>query len=183
MNIHQVILGFGLGLALGTAQAGTPPNAYLTISPWGGPATINFPNQAVGTTSTPQNTTLTATEVPNDPGYAVQIQNISISPSGEFSKGAGCNPGTVLDNGENCAFPTTFTPSTAGARSAAYSITCSVVSLATVSNIICNNTPQTVISLNGTGFVLSPIPSLGRVGLTFLAVSLLGFALLRMRRA
>ncbi len=177
----RMLFGMVFGICCGQALAAAPIG-NITVSPWGNPANVVFGNQAVGTVSAPQNTTLTATLVGGGPGDAVQIDAIAVSPTGDFVKGAGCDPSTTLPHNGTCNFPTSFAPSAAGPRAAVVTITCQVVSLATIVSVACDNSPHTLLNLSGNGIALSQIPSLGRTGVTLLALALFALALARLRR-
>jgi hypothetical protein len=81
------------------------------------PASINFGNQGVGTTSSPQVTTLI-----NSGAGVLTITSIGItgSNSSDFAQTNNC-PGSVPPNG-NCQISVTFTPTAAGTRNAALSV-------------------------------------------------------------
>jgi chitodextrinase len=93
------------------AAAGTTP--LITLSP----ATLTFANQATGTTSAPQNVTVTNTG-------AAPLTLGSISVTGvnrtDFAQSSTC--GTSLAQSSSCTISVTFTPSAAGTRSAAVAI-------------------------------------------------------------
>ncbi len=98
------------------------------------PTSLNFGTQTVGTTSTPQVTTLTNTSV-----FALNITSIGITGanSGDFAQTNNC-PSSVPAKG-SCNISVTFTPSTTGTRNAAVSIADNAL-----------NSPQTV-PLTGVG--------------------------------
>ncbi|MGO9272139.1 MAG: FG-GAP-like repeat-containing protein [Terriglobia bacterium] len=84
------------------------------------PTALTFAGQIVGTTSAPQRVTLT-----NSQGMAFSISiAITGTESGDFAEGNNCpvSPSTLAANG-TCTINVTFTPTAAGARSAAVTIT------------------------------------------------------------
>jgi hypothetical protein len=96
------------------------------------PSSLNFGNQNVGTTSAAQNVTLT-----NSGNASLSIS--SIVARGDFAQTNTCPVGGNLAAGSKCAISVTFTPSVAGMRNGAVTITDSA-----------SNSPQTG-SLSGTG--------------------------------
>jgi hypothetical protein len=123
---------------------GTTPAASLM------PATLSFGSQQVGTSSMPQNITLT------DTGTApLTITAIAIGGGnpGDFNQTNTC-PST-LAAGSNCVISVTFSPTATGSRSATVSVTDNA-----------SDSPQAV-SLSGTG--TQPAVSLSPASLTFSA--------------
>ena len=119
----------------GTGAATTPT---LTVAP----TTLTFPSQPLQTTSSPMSVTVT-----NSGTSAVQFTGFSITGanSSDYALGTGtCNATGTLAAGANCLVAVTFTPSSAGTRTA----TLSIADNATGS-------PQTV-ALTGTA-ITSPI--------------------------
>lgn len=115
------------------ALSGTGTVPVVSLAPTGG---LSFGSQAVGTTSSGQNITLT-----NTGGAALSVSSVTITGAnaGDFSQTNTC--GSSVTAGALCTIRVTFAPSTAGARSA--------------SVLIADNaagSPQTV-SLSGTGVV------------------------------
>ena len=90
---------------------GTGTDVQLT------PASLNFGNQTVGTTSARKIITLT-----NKGTVALTISGIAITGTdpGDFAEGDNC--GTSLAAGASCSIAVTFTPTTTGARSANVSV-------------------------------------------------------------
>ncbi len=76
---------------------------YVLLSP----TTVNFGNQTVGTTSSPQNVTLT-----NKGNIMLTISSISISGSSDFLQTNNC--GTSVAAGGSCTIAVIFRPSTTG---------------------------------------------------------------------
>src|SRR5207253_10845424 len=98
------------------------------------PSSVTYPDQIVGTTSAPQDLTLT-----NNGGAPLAITSITVS--GDFqrvSAGTG-DCGAALAPGSNCTIRVTFTPAAVGSRSGTVSV-----------NDNAANSPQTA-SLNGNG--------------------------------
>jgi FG-GAP-like repeat/Abnormal spindle-like microcephaly-assoc'd, ASPM-SPD-2-Hydin len=82
------------------------------------PASLNFGNQAVGTRSVTKKVTLA-----NKGSAALSISKIKITGTnpGDFAQASNC--GTSLAAGASCLINVTFTPTAAGSRSAAVSVT------------------------------------------------------------
>jgi hypothetical protein len=97
-------------IAVGLSGTGT----YLLVSP----TSINFGNQAVGTSSAPAVVTLT------NEGHSQVVHLSPISLSGtdrkDFTETTTC--GTTLSPGASCTVTVTFTPTAKGARSASVQI-------------------------------------------------------------
>jgi hypothetical protein len=95
----------------------------VTVSVRGGagvtlsPASLNFGNQNVGTTSTAQMLTLT-----NNTTSAVTGLSVSITGTNASDFGEGDNCGTSLAANASCTINVTFTPSATGSRSATISV-------------------------------------------------------------
>ena len=97
------------------------------------PASVNFGDQLLGTTSATQDVVLT-----NMGGTSVTFTNLAISDSVNFGgNSTGC---TTLDAGSSCTFHLSFHPQTVGAHAATITITSDGL-----------GSPQT-LSLNGNGF-------------------------------
>ncbi len=117
---------------------GTAPSVSFS------PSSLNFPAQAVGTSSSPQTVTLT-----NTGGATLTIT--SIASSGDFSQTNTC--GSSVAAGANCAINITFAPTTTGSRGG--SIT-----------VVDNASPATqTVNLSGTG--TAPQVSLAPTSLSF----------------
>jgi phospholipase C len=111
------------------------------------PTSLTFPDQQVGTSSTPEPVTLTNT------GSAT-LNIASIVPSGDFSETNNC--GTSLNVGASCTISVTFTPTAVGQRTGAITLTDDA-----------GNSPQMVpLSGNGTSSNF-PIVSLSTNSLSF----------------
>jgi hypothetical protein len=111
----------------GAGVTGTPTAGQLSM-----PSTLSMPATTVGTSSAPQ-----AVTISNLGTSAVTVTSITSSNSGEFAVGG--STCTTVSAGGGCTFNVTFTPATAGARSASITI----VSSGTGS-------PQSIL-VNGTG--------------------------------
>jgi hypothetical protein len=111
MNPLQPMNGGGYDSFV-TKIAHTPPIVTLV------PPILNFGNQTVGITSTPQVSTLTNT---GDLTLTITSIGITGSNSSDFAEKDNC-PKSVQPNG-SCIITVTFTPSATGARNAAVSIT------------------------------------------------------------
>src|SRR5262249_24515660 len=94
--------------SVGLTGNGTISGASLS------PPSLDFGDQAVGTSSNPQPIVLTNT------GTA-PLHISSIDSSGDFSQGNDCAP--VLDPGSNCTITVTFTPTQAGERLGSINVT------------------------------------------------------------
>ncbi|MGA2099544.1 MAG: choice-of-anchor D domain-containing protein [Candidatus Sulfotelmatobacter sp.] len=116
--------------AMGSPQTvsllGTGASSAVTLSP----SSLTFSSQAVGTTSSSQNVSLTNTG-------SVTLGITSISATGNFGQTNNC--GTSLVSGATCTIGVTFTPLTTGTLTGTVSISDSIA-----------GSPQTV-SLTGTG--------------------------------
>ena len=115
--------------------AGVPPSAAVSLAP----TSLAFSPQSVGTTSAPQTVALANTGT-----LSLQISTISFTGANAsefaFASGTSCPiSGGTLAAGAQCSVTVTFTPSSAGAQSAAISFSDNV-----------SGSPQTV-PLSGTG--------------------------------
>jgi len=112
------------------------------------PSSLSFGNQPLGTTSTPQNVTLT-----NTGSSSLSISGIGITGQnpGDFAQNNNC--GTSVATGASCTFTVTFTPTASGSRSATLNITDNA-----------GGSPQHV-SLAGTG--IGPMATLNPTSLSF----------------
>ncbi len=92
--------------------SGVQPNVMLS------PKSLTFATQKVGTTSAPQNITLT-----NNGGGTLTISNISVTGTnaGDFTQTNNC-PATLATMG-TCTITVTFTPTATGSRTANVTIT------------------------------------------------------------
>jgi hypothetical protein len=112
------------------------------------PSSLSFASQAVGSTSPPQPATLkNAGDGP--------LSIASITTAGDFAQTNNC--GSTVNAGASCTLMVTFTPSAAGRRAGALSITDDAA-----------GSPHQV-SLTGTGFLAGPAVSLIPTSLTFAA--------------
>ena len=82
------------------------------------PSSVNFGNQAYGTTSSPQAITLTNSQTSALNGISVSISGTN---AGDFAQANNC--GTSLAANSSCAINITFTPSGYGSRTATVSVT------------------------------------------------------------
>jgi Abnormal spindle-like microcephaly-assoc'd, ASPM-SPD-2-Hydin len=121
-------------LAVSLAGTGENASAQLAVSP----ASINFGNQTVKTTTT-QNVTLQ-----NTGDISFTIQGVTVAGTG-FSY-ANLSPGVSLSPNQQITFQVSFTPTTTGAASATVSFTSSSLS-----------SPAT-LTLKGDGVSSSPPP-------------------------
>jgi hypothetical protein len=94
-------------LVISQVQCGSVhvPNALLTASP----EQLSFGNQSVGTTSSPQMVTLSAT------GTDASLIS-SITTSGDFSQTNTCKPPNELAPNRSCSVAVVFTPTATGTR-------------------------------------------------------------------
>ena len=107
-------------------------------------ATLTFSSQLSGTTSAPQNVTLT-----NTGGFTLAISSIQIT--GDFAQTNTCS--ATLGAGLSCTVSVTFSPTTSGTRNGTLTFTDDAT-----------GSPQSV-SLSGTG--TAPLASLSALTLTF----------------
>jgi hypothetical protein len=112
------------------------------------PPSLNFGNQTVGITSTPQVVTLTNTGNINLTITSIQITGAN---SGDFAQNNNC-PGSVAPNG-SCQISVTFTPTATGTRNAAVTIT--------------DNAPGSPQSVPLTGVGVLPAVTFSPTSLTF----------------
>lgn len=155
-NTCGATLAIGASCTLNVAfapSAGGPRSGNLVVSRSGGSgvtipmtgtgvaslafsSSVNFADQAVGTTSAPRNVTVT-----NTGSTPVTVASITSSVPSEFGvSSANC---TTINAGANCTISLTFTPAAAGARSATITIASNGV-----------GSPQT-ISVSGNGTVIA----------------------------
>jgi hypothetical protein len=120
-------------IACGGSSAPPPPPPAPAVSL--SPSSLTFSTQTVGKSSNPQPVTLT-----NSGNAPLSIT--SITASGDFSQTYTCSTSVLA--GANCAINVTFTPTTAGSRTGAITITDNA-----------SGSPHTV-SLTGTGQVPTP---------------------------
>lgn len=109
MNSLQPVNGGGLYDAFVTQLS---PGPFVTLSP----SSLNFGNQNVGTSSNPQNVTLS-----NSGELPLSIS--SILATGDFSQTNTCPVGGSLPAGSNCMISVTFTPTQGGTRNGSVMIT------------------------------------------------------------
>ena len=133
IDIGAYEFGGGTGTAPPNAACGTATGPLMSLSS----ASLNFAGQQLGTTSSAQHVTVT-----NGGNAAMNIS--SITSGGDFAQTNNC--GTGLAIGASCTVNVTFTPTAAGARSGAITLTDSAP-----------GSPQS-IKLAGTG-TTSPPPS------------------------
>jgi len=117
---------------------------------------LNFGNQLVGTTTAPNQVTLS-----NPSGPALTISSIAVTGTNatDFSQTNTC--GTGLPDGASCTITVTFKPAQSGPRTASVTITDNAA-----------GSPQT-ISLSGTGLISGPNATPSPSSLTF-ATQLVG---------
>src|SRR5438876_110504 len=133
------VVFFGIFLGIGYAQS-----PIVTLSP----TSLTFPSQLVGTTSSPQNLTLTNTGT-----ASLSITKISLTGANGKDYAQTNNCGKTLAAGASCTITVTFTPTAEGTRTGSVSISDNA-----------SGSPQAV-TLTGTG--LAPLVSLSPTTLTF----------------
>jgi hypothetical protein len=109
-NGTLTITGSPAGSLQSVVLTGAGGSSTLNTSP----TSLSFPNQSVGTTSSPQQITVGNT------GIAV-VQIGRVQTSGDFAESNNC--GTTLSPGASCTINVTFTPTTAGTRTGSVVIT------------------------------------------------------------
>jgi phosphatidylethanolamine-binding protein (PEBP) family uncharacterized protein len=119
---------------------GSAPAATLS------PTSLTFASQTVGSTSAAQAITLTN-------GGTAALTITTIAASGDYAQTNTC--GTSLAAGANCSISVTFTPTAAGTRTGAVTVTDNAA-----------GSPQTA-SLTGTGVTAGPSAALSPTSLTF----------------
>jgi hypothetical protein len=122
-------LGGNVGVLLNTGVVSFSPTTPLS-----------FPHQLIGTTSAPQNVTLT-----NTGSTTLSISSKSISGPFQLSSGTTC--GTSVAPGGNCTLSVVFQPTVIGSKGGLVSISDSASS------------KKQVIELNGSGTVISIAPT------------------------
>ena len=122
--------------------------AKIANGPALAPLSLNFGNQAVGATSSPQGSTLSSA---SDAALAITSINITGPNSYDFYETNNC--GTSIPAGSSCNITVTFAPSATGTRIAAVSIT--------------DNDPSSPQTLSLTGVGISPAATFSPTSLTF----------------
>jgi len=112
------------------------------------PSSLNFGNQTVGITSSPQNVTLTNNGNIN---LTISLIQITGTNSGDFNQTNNC-PSSLRPN-NSCKIGVTFTPTTTGTRNAAVSVT--------------DNAPGSPQSASLTGVGVLPAVTFSPTSLTF----------------
>ena len=133
------VVFFGIFLGIGYAQS-----PIVTLSP----TSLTFASQLVGTTSSPQNVTLTNTGT-----ASLSITKIGLTGANGKDYAQTNNCGKTVAAGASCTVTVTFTPTAKGTRTANVGVTDNAA-----------GSPQTV-SLTGTG--LAPFVKLTPTSLTF----------------
>jgi methionine-rich copper-binding protein CopC len=113
------------------------------------PGSLNFGNQTLGITSSPQNVTLTNSGNIN---LTISLIQITGTNSGDFNQTNNC-PSSLSPN-NSCQIGVTYTPTATGTRNAAVSIT--------------DNAPNSPQSVSLTGVGVSPAVTFSPTSLTFL---------------
>jgi hypothetical protein len=191
-RICSAALIVAFGLISQAAVAGTTATGYLL----GAPTQLaqspllskNFGSATVG--STVNGTTETVTvQITPPPGNLVDITDISIAGAnpGDFQvTGGSCVNATGRIDQDTCTLDLSFTPSAAGTRSGILNMTCRIVSAAIGPiGLVCDNTSRPAFNLSGTGIlaaIAQSIPTLGREGVTLLALLLFAATFLVLRR-
>ena len=134
------VSGNGSNLAVALSGSGaTPPSVTLS------PVSLAFPNQVIGTVSSPMPVSLT-----NTGGATLSIQGITVT--GSFLQTNNCPAG--LTAGASCTVNVTFAPSAAGNQTGTLSVSDNA-----------SGSPQTV-SVSGVGTTL-PVATVSPVNLAF----------------
>lgn len=144
-----------------TSASSSQGNAFISKISLGGseaaptvtlsPTSLTFPSQAVGTTSTTKEIT-----VSNSGTATLDISSITVTGTnpGDFTETNTCV--SALASTENCTISVTFTPAATGSRSASVSIADNAA-----------DSPQS-IAISGTGITAAPVVSLApAMGLSF----------------
>lgn len=137
---NGVVTAMGAGAAIVTAtyalsgmnmQVAIPVTVHRPMLS-ASPTSLSFGNQPIGTSSTPQQLTLTDAATGN-----VTIQ--AITPSGDFSETDNCIASSPLTPNNGCTVNVTFSPTAGGTRTGALSVANSA------------NIAPVAVSLSGTG--------------------------------
>lgn len=144
--------------------------------------TKNFGTATVGSVADGAVETVTVNLLGDPSSFTVSLANIAAT--GDFAvTGGTCVGATGLTNGSNCSLQLRFAPTATGVRSGLLSITCNVVgAIVGVIGLVCDNESHAAYNLTGIGVLASAIPTVGREGLTLIAMLLLGASLLALRR-
>lgn len=134
IDVGAYEFGGGTGIAPPNTACGTATGPLMSLSS----TSLTFAGQQVATTSSAQHVTVT-----NSGSAAMNIS--SITAGGDFAQTNNC--GATLAVGSSCTVNVTFTPSAAGARSGAITITDSAA-----------GSPHSV-KLTGTGTTTAPPPA------------------------
>jgi FG-GAP-like repeat/Abnormal spindle-like microcephaly-assoc'd, ASPM-SPD-2-Hydin len=143
-------------LSLADDAPGSPHTASLTGTGTAAPivqlsnASLSFGNQNDGTTSNSQSVTVTNNGNASLTSIVVSVTGTN---SSEFAQTNNC--GGTLTQGSNCSISVTFSPSTAGSKTASVQIADNA-----------GNSPQS-ISVSGTGVALIPVASLSGGSISF----------------
>jgi hypothetical protein len=174
-------------LLMGNVQAGVPVVGYLTGNPTqmaASPlATKDFGSSPVGTPVAGAQETVTV-----DLSGGGQLQITGIAATGDFSvTGGTCtNPSTTYSNGNTCTLDLQFAPTAVGTRNGQLNVTCQVVAAAIgVVGVLCDGNTYPAYNLTGNGLlaaIAQAIPTLGREGITLLALMMIVVSLFALRR-
>jgi len=175
-------------LLAGNAQAGTTVAIpFITGAPTviGSPlATKDFGNSLVGTPVAGAQETVTV----NLAGTTLPVQITGIAATGDFSvTGGTCtNAAAQYLDGNTCTLDLQFLPAAPGTRTGQLSITCRVVAtLIGVVGLTCDGGSHTAYNLTGNGILaalMQAVPTLGREGITLLALLMVIVSSLALRR-
>jgi hypothetical protein len=143
-------------LSIADNAPGSPQTASLTGTGTAAPivqlssASLSFGNQNDGSTSNSQSVTVTNT---GNASLSSIVISVTGTNSSEFAQTNTC--GSTLAQSANCSVSVTFSPATAGAKTASVQIADNA-----------GNSPQSV-SLTGTGVALAPVASLSGNSIAF----------------
>lgn len=147
-GVSAVAPGYAVITATYGQGAGSfPLSVPVTVLPprlTASPASVSFPAQTVGISSSPQQVTLTNTSTG-------PINTIAASTTGDFSESDSCTGSSPLAVGSSCTVNVTFSPGGGGPRTG-------TLSLANSSSVV-----PTAVALTGTGVVVPFITSVSPV--------------------
>ena len=177
---HNINLKTVARIALAIASFGCLTMAHAAFNGVSnnGANTLIFPTTPMASPSAPLTVTITGNSTA---GIGSQLNAIQINGTnpGDFALVAGgtCAVNTVLANGDTCTQNIRFTPTTTGARSGLFQISCSPIILIGGFTVSCGNGIGTLANLSGIGSAMTAavqsVPTLDPTALTLLALMMM----------